>query len=1303
MTYGLKFINDISELVLDDSSVKPWYVKDPDGIIPYGLNYKNVNVTDQYDWASLGQPKINGVTDTWVVFALYYLAPNNCVSVGTYTLPSSDSTGIWYATAGSESLYALTNRKTPGPMVIPSYLGGDREYIPSVGAPYPYFIIHAAVPSSWLSTATTEQINAAIPKVYFFGITEIPNADLGAGYLTNTNKYGVRLFRADGSCTYDSNKSHIRLENYSFPYIQTPNPPGTFGPDYNGLTVISQTLGMPTNANNATFQIPNIVQKSLTTNGSDQTIKVFKTFFKRTQTSKINTVNFAVSTVNNVIAPDLPQGTVYFNTGAESLDSSFGLGVFYYARLLVVDSTYLDLGYTPQGLPNSYSLAVYSADGTGIAYEEIDSAYGTTPNPIMSFVLNTSGVPNGTLVPYTISGTGITVSDIRYIYRSETSSSASTIVTTSLTGSFYVYNGVATVDLYFADDNVVEDTEIVTMTLNNGQGNVSMQLKEKQSFKLSYIADKLPKTQYSDDYQEGTNITVTLKSANIPNGTQLPYTISGTNITSSDIGNIPLTGNFTVNTGGGTISHGTATLTIPITSDNIIEGTETLTITVAGTNYYLPINTATFRIIDPTITYAILGPNGETAGPYSAINVTEGSTYTFSIQTTGIANGTRVYPRFDAPNTALWEDISASWFDKTTSTYTGVLVNNNAATFSFTIISDYLTEGTEYFNVYLDSAPGGPQVASWGQVNIQDTSTTLNEVLTITPSSVQYPSAMTVQITGGKPNSNVYYHTNAVATTADPFVTLDASGNYTNTNAGPSAAVGFNTLYLLFEFTGHTRSASWTVTAAPPTYAIAANVSSVNEGGTITYTVTTTNVANGTTLYWTNYGTSTSADFTSNSNTGSITINNNTASFTRTLVNDQTTEGSETDYLFLYTDAAYSNWTSAYVQVTINDTSLTPVVKTYAISSNTTSVNEGGTITYTVTTTNVPNNTYLYWINYGSTSAADFTSNSNSGSVLIYNNSGTFNRTLINDQTTEGSETDYIFLYSDSEYSNFVAYTGQVTVNDTSLTPVVTYNEINYISGPSTVTYPSGVDMYWSGGYPNGTVYYEVNNSNVTTSSTSFGLSGTGTGHNPTAGANLPAGSYTIYCLYAETGHRTSLSFTITAANPAAGTYLSQYCSGTTLVYRYANGSGGYYDQNYQTNSASCGYVAPSGPSTSGYSSTSNDNGNVVLYGSPSVTYDSIRCNGSGRDNIDMYVTRTFTLNQAATITAYLRTSSEANYDFGEMYFDNVQFARGSGNYDSGAVSGPISAGTHTVKCRYTKDGSVSGGSDYAIVEYSIS
>lgn len=98
------------------------------------------------------------------------------------------------------------------------------------------------------------------------------------------------------------------------------------------------------------------------------------------------------------------------------------------------------------------------------------------------------------------------------------------------------------------------------------------------------------------------------------------------------------------------------------------------------------------------------------------------------------------------------------------------------------------------------------------------------------------------------------------------------------------------------------------------TYSINAPAS-INEGSAGTINVTTTNVSNGTTLYWdldqsTDYSTS----------QGSVSISSNAASFTITPTADSTTEGAETDTIRLYTDSARTTEV-ANDSFTINDTS----------------------------------------------------------------------------------------------------------------------------------------------------------------------------------------------------------------------------------------------------------------------------------------------------------------------------------------------------------------------------------------------
>ncbi len=65
------------------------------------------------------------------------------------------------------------------------------------------------------------------------------------------------------------------------------------------------------------------------------------------------------------------------------------------------------------------------------------------------------------------------------------------------------------------------------------------------------------------------------------------------------------------------------------------------------------------------------------------------------------------------------------------------------------------------------------------------------------------------------------------------------------------------------------------------------------------------------------------------------------------------------------------------------------------------------------------------------------------------------------------------------------------------------------------------------------------------------------------------------------------------------------------------------------------------------------------------------------------------------TLTFYWRVSSEPNYDFLEVLVDNVvQPGSISGEVDWQRQSIPITAGSHQIKWIYSKDASVSMGSD---------
>ena len=111
-------------------------------------------------------------------------------------------------------------------------------------------------------------------------------------------------------------------------------------------------------------------------------------------------------------------------------------------------------------------------------------------------------------------------------------------------------------------------------------------------------------------------------------------------------------------------------------------------------------------------------------------------------------------------------------------------------------------------------------------------------------------------------------------------------------------------------------------------YSISPSSSAVNEGDTITYTITTVGVADGTTLYWTNSGTTVGADFTGTANSGSFTVNSGTATFTRVLANDYLTEGTETVIVDIRTGSTSGPIVATSGTVSVADTSI-PVVDQY--------------------------------------------------------------------------------------------------------------------------------------------------------------------------------------------------------------------------------------------------------------------------------------------------------------------------------------------------------------------------------------
>ncbi|MEI7983060.1 MAG: SdrD B-like domain-containing protein, partial [Bacteroidota bacterium] len=74
----------------------------------------------------------------------------------------------------------------------------------------------------------------------------------------------------------------------------------------------------------------------------------------------------------------------------------------------------------------------------------------------------------------------------------------------------------------------------------------------------------------------------------------------------------------------------------------------------------------------------------------------------------------------------------------------------------------------------------------------------------------------------------------------------------------------------------------------------------------------------------------------------------------------------------------------------------------------------------------------------------------------------------------------------------------------------------------------------------------------------------------------------------------------------------------------------------------------------------------------------------------------------ADSISFYLKTSSEDGYDYLKFYIDGTSLDQWSGETSWMRVAFPVTAGNHTFKWEFMKDGSVSSGSDCAWIDYII-
>lgn len=235
------------------------------------------------------------------------------------------------------------------------------------------------------------------------------------------------------------------------------------------------------------------------------------------------------------------------------------------------------------------------------------------------------------------------------------------------------------------------------------------------------------------------------------------------------------------------------------------------------------------------------------------------------------------------------------------------------------------------------------------------------------------------------------------------------------------------------------------------TFSILPNTTNVNEGSTVTFTVSTTDYGSGT-LYWTLSsisGTITNADFSSPANVlsgGSVSITNNVGTINLTLANDANTDGIDSFALLLRVNSLTGTIVATSSTVTVADTSLT---QTFLLSRSVASVTEGNSFVITLTTTNVPDGTTIPYT-IGGMDAADIDVPL-TGSFTVQNNTASL--TVTANVNADTNSTAFVL----GRTSGFVDCVRQYAVS----TDLQAGSLVNTLNLSSVSGYQNGAGMYF--------------------------------------------------------------------------------------------------------------------------------------------------------------------------------------------------------------------------------------------------
>ena len=359
------------------------------------------------------------------------------------------------------------------------------------------------------------------------------------------------------------------------------------------------------------------------------------------------------------------------------------------------------------------------------------------------------------------------------------------------------------------------------------------------------------------------------------------------------------TADFNAVSGTGTISATSqGSFSVTTKNDATTEGTENYTLSVSyGGSTVL---TQAFSVLDTSLTPVTINVVRSTT------SVNEGSSFTFSASASTAITGTVSF--------SLGGTATGGGADYTTSGASGSFTFSNSTTsdsVTITTIEDATTEGAETVSCIISSpsVTGFDPTIGTGTlpVTINDTSVTPSYALTRSVSSVNEGGSFTITFTTNQSGSFAYTITGV---SSGDINGASLTGSVTNNDVltfnvtEDATTEGTETFNIALDNGQASTSVTINDTSTDPTFQFSAASYNVTEGQSSTITVNTTNVSNGTTLYW-RLASDPGNDIATDS--GSFTINSNTGTFSVSATFDSAyTESTETLTLQLSNLSDYS-------------------------------------------------------------------------------------------------------------------------------------------------------------------------------------------------------------------------------------------------------------------------------------------------------------------------------------------------------------------------------------------------------------